>query len=272
MSASFSEPVDEFTNVINTRLLKRPTITSFSLICHTLIDGKICYLIGRVRDTIPFKEFVKGNIKDGDMVRYTAHMSQEEKYRLLTESFQDLVDDTIVNHASRAYRTACEGSEAFASTLTRFEHVLSNPKIGLEDAPWIFPKGRKGDNEEDRVCALREFEEETRIPAASVHLYDEVAPLEEIYTGLDGRLYKTVYFVGYIDYADFRQASTAMRTQFIITAKRTTLSDEIAKIKWLEYSEAIEKLDPPKKYVLRLTNTFLRFHLKTSSPKRRHSF
>lgn len=261
-----------FTNVLNMKAIKRHAITSYSVICHTIIDGQIYYLIGRVRDTIPFKEFIRGTIDDKDMSHYVAHMSQEEKYRLLTEPFQELLDDVIVNHASRAYRNLSRaGDESFVASLAKHRDILADPNLGLTEAPWIFPKGRKAETEYDVTCALREFEEETHIPSSGISIYNDVQPLEEIYTGLDGKLYKTVYFLGQIDYSIFQDASESIRSKFLVSIKRTSLSDEIAKIKWLPYQEAVDRLDKAKAYVLRMVNTFLIFHLKRTRPQRRHS-
>jgi 8-oxo-dGTP pyrophosphatase MutT (NUDIX family) len=258
--SSAEEDNSTFTDVINHRMMKRKTIDSFSMIIHTIIDGNIYYLLGRVRDTIPFKEFIRGNIKDVDMIRYTMHMAAEEKHRLLTESFQELVDDVIINHSSRAYRSACECKEEFDVNIKKYETILRDPTICQPEAPWIFPKGRKQDNETDRDCALREFSEETRISSSFITLYDE-EPLEEIYTGLDSKLYRTVYFIGFMNYLDFKIISPDIRRQFIITNKRVSLSDEIAKIKFLPYDDAILKLDATKRYILRCIHTFLIFHL-----------
>ena len=193
--------------------------------------------------------------------------------RLLHEDFQDLVDDVIVNHSSRNYRRACEGREEFEQTVRTWRRELRNPSIGLTEAPCTFPKGRKSDPEEDDLtCALRESEEETHIPARLISTYDDIEPLEEIYTGLDGRLYKTVYFVGFVDFETFRRISPDIRTKFVRTKTRATLSDEISKVKWLTYEQANAKFDAAKRYILRMVNTFLIFHLDRKPPQRRHSF
>lgn len=257
-----------FVHVVSTRMLRRKCIDSFSLILHTVIDGKIYYLIGRVRDTIPFKEFVRGAIGEADMPRYMIHMAQEEKHRLLTEPFQELLDDIMVNHTTRTYRSCCDNGAEFEINRTKYSALLGDPLIGLKEAPWIFPKGRKMEPETDIACALREFEEETRIPGELIKIYDEAEPLEEIYTGLDGKTYRTVYYMGYIEYSNYQGISANMRKQFIVTNRRTSLSEEIAKIKWLQYDAAMLKLDPTKRYLLRVVDAFLIFHLDRRAPRR----
>jgi 8-oxo-dGTP pyrophosphatase MutT (NUDIX family) len=263
---------DQFTDVVNKHALKRKTIDSFAIICYTIIDGQINYLLARVRDTIPFREFIRGNIKDSDMIRYISQMAQEEKYRILTEPFQELVDDIIINHSSRSYKKTREAGDVFETNRQLYRKQFLDPSIGLPEAPHIFPGGRKTILETEQECALREFEEETRIPRHLIHLVsDTFEPLEEIYTGLDGSMYRKVYFIGYINYEDFKQVGPHMRTKFVITNKRTSLSDEISKIRWMEYPDAINNLDAAKQYVLRLANTFLIFRLERNEVSRRHS-
>lgn len=260
-----------FTEVVNERILRKPTINSYALILHTLINGQILYLVGWIRDTIPFKEFICNCIESNDINRYIAHMSQTEKSRILTEDFQSLLDDVIVNHSSKIYKRACEGREEFERNVKRYKHILQDTKIGLAQNPCGFPKGRKQIGEEELKCALRENEEETHIQAKYVSIYDEMEPLEEIYTGLDGKLYKTVYYTGFINFETFKRISPAIRNNFIHTARRTTLSDEITKMKWMTYDQAVAKLDSTKQYIIRAVNSFLIFHLSLQAPKRRHS-
>jgi 8-oxo-dGTP pyrophosphatase MutT (NUDIX family) len=261
----------EFTDVINKGILKRKAITSYSVVLHTLINGDIYYLIGMVRDTIPYKEFVFSKMLDSEIFKYMKHITKREVKCLLDDSFQDIIDDMIINRRSKMYRIASEKYENFQDNIKRYKNILLDNSHGLENSPWIFPKGRKQDNESERMCALREFEEETQISANCITLYDEndIDTMEEIYTGLDGKLYKTVYFLGYINYTDYHKAT---EYDYIITKKRATLSDEITKIKWLPYNDAVKLLDNSKGYILRNSHTFLSFFLDRDKPERRNSF
>ncbi len=62
-----------------------------------------------------------------------------------------------------------------------------------------------------------------------------------------------------------------IRKKFITTDKRVSLSEEIAKIKWLNYDDSIIKLDKPKRCILKMINNFLIFQLDRSPPERRYS-
>jgi 8-oxo-dGTP pyrophosphatase MutT (NUDIX family) len=270
---SAATPSDSgFTDVINERILKRPTISSYGLIIHTVISGQIHYLIGWVRDTISFKEFIRGSIKPDEMMRYISQMSKREKIRLLSDDFEDLVKDVLDCHQSKPYKRPHEGRECFEQNVIDYRNPLGDSSIGLDETPATFSKGRKQTPDELGIdAAIRETEEEIHIPREIIKIYYRTDPLEEIYVGTDRKLYRNVYFVGAVEFEDFRKASSKIRTKFLKTNYRTTLSDEISKVKWLVYDEAIQVLDPVKKYILRSVNTFLLFNLKRISPQRRHS-
>jgi 8-oxo-dGTP pyrophosphatase MutT (NUDIX family) len=261
---------ENFVEVVNDRLLRRKVNCSYSVIVHTLINGKIHYLLGKVRDTIPFKEYMKCCINPCDIPHYINHMTLEEKYRILTEPFKELLEDVIVNHSSRIYHAAIENEELYTNNKIRDKSLLTDQSIGLKEAQWIFPKGHKNQGEYEEECALREFEEEVKINKNDIELYD-ITPFEETYYGLDGKLYKTVYFLGFIPYDKYRAQVPNIRKMFIVTERRTTLSEEIAKIKWLDYDDAINKLDESKRYILRSINTYLMFCLGSDKITRRHS-
>jgi 8-oxo-dGTP pyrophosphatase MutT (NUDIX family) len=270
MSAN-TPPDSDFIEVINERILKRPTVSSYGLILHTIIDGKICYLIGWERDTISFKEFIRGSIKPEDMKNYISQMSRREKIRILSEDFQDLVNDVLDPH-KKAYKRPHEGRDRFESNVLEYRNLLGDMSIGLDDTTTIFPKGRKQNlNESGIDAAKREVEEETHIPGELIEIYYGSNPLEEIYIGKDKQLYRNVYFIGSIEFERFREVSSDIRKKFLRTEYRTTLSDEISKIKWMGYEDAVNVLDSVKRYILRAANTFLLFNLKRRVPERRNS-
>lgn len=270
MSAN-KPPDSDFIEVINERILKRPTVSSYGLIIHTIIEGKIHYLIGWERDTISFKEFIRGSIRPEDMKNYISQMSGREKIRLLVDDFQDLVNDVLDPH-KKSYKRPHEGRDRFESNVLDYRHLLGDASTGLNDTPATFPKGRKQNlNESGIDAAKREVEEETHIPSDLIDIYYSSNPLEEIYIGKDKHLYRNVYFIGSLDFEQFQKVSPEIRTKFLKTEYRTTLSDEISKIKWLKYEDAVNVLDSVKKYILRAANTFLLFTLKRRVIKRRNS-
>ncbi len=261
-----------FVDVVNPKMFKKRTIVSYSIILHTLIDGEIHYLLAHVRDSIPFREFVKGNIPDYDIPKYISSMSLSEKYRLISEPFMDLLNDILLNRNTRIYKNAKTKSDDFYNNATKYYELLTDDNVGFKELPFIFPKGRKQEPESEKDCALREFEEETHIPKHKIVIYNEFEPLEELYTGLDGKFYKTVYYLGFLNFKDFSDYLPLLEMKYIKTNKRVSLSEELSKIFWLTYEQSIEKINESKKYILRHVNSFLIFNLDKTMVTRRKSF
>lgn len=261
---------DNFTDVINNKLLKKKAITSYSIILYTIIDNKIYYLLGQVRDTIAFREYIKCCITDDNIKFYLQNMSLGEKKRLITEPFESLIDDVLLNHSGRTYKSTKNCIEQFELNRTLYDGLLKDTTIGIPQNPWIFPKGKIEKNEEEIDCALREFEEETRIKRDKITI---IGPdtLEETYHGLDNQLYKTIYYTGFMKYSDFKDMKPSIYKKVIKTHKRTTISEELSSIKWFDYTEASDSLDETKKYILRIVNTRLIFSLERTRPLRRNS-
>ena len=95
---------------------------------------------------------------------------------------------------------------------------------------WGFPKGRRNFQEKDLNCALREFEEETGYLKSNVKLVQNIIPYEEIFTGSNMKSYKHKYFLGFIDPS--------------IKTTNTFQETEVSEVKWLNYTECIEKIRP----------------------------
>ena len=257
---------EEFTQVINYKLLKQKAVYSYGIICFTIYNEEIYYILGQVRDTIPYKEFIRCFIPEKDMKKYILDMSLQEKEKLLTCKHIDLVNDTIFQTHSRVYKAALTVEEQFNQNIQKYKDLLMDDCIGLKENPWIFPKGRKHGNESDLDTAKREFYEETQL--SPITIYD-VQTIEETYTGLNNQLYKTIYFCGYISYEDYKKCKTKMVFNKSVLTK--SLSDEITTVKLFNYEDAIKVLSKSKTYILRLINNTLIFKLPRNKPQRRYS-
>jgi 8-oxo-dGTP pyrophosphatase MutT (NUDIX family) len=195
-------------------------------------------------------------------------MSLIEKHKILNIEFQSLLDDVYIKKNTRVYKAACDCKENYVNNVKKYQNLLSDNTIGLLENPWIFPKGRKQHTESDVDSALREFQEETQIDGISV--CDIIDPVEETYYGLDGRLYRTIYFCGFIDYAKYKKC--AHKSIKIVTTYRVSLSDEISEIRLFKYEDALRVLTQPKVYILRMINSDLLFKvLERKRIERRHS-
>lgn len=120
---------------------------------------------------------------------------------------------------------------------------------------WEIPKGRRRTYENNRECAIREFREETNITHSNYCLYDNIIPLTEEYTGINGVRYKHVYYIGYID----------NDIELFIDKKNKEQYTEIKDIKWFTKKECLDKIrnyDNNKKKIINLFFNFLDTHKK----------
>jgi 8-oxo-dGTP pyrophosphatase MutT (NUDIX family) len=257
---------EEFTQVINYKLFKQKAVYSYGIICFTIYNEEIFYILGQVRDTIPYKEFIRCFIPSKDMKKYILDMSLQEKEKLLTCKHIDLVNDTIFQTHSRVYKAALMVEEQFKLNIERYKDLLTDDTIGLKENPWIFPKGRKHGNETDLDTAKREFFEETQL--SPITIYD-VETIEETYYGLNNQLYKTIYFSAYISYDDYKKCKSKMTLNNSVLTK--SLSDELTTVQLFNYEDAIKVLSKSKTYILRLVNNTLIFKLPRNKAQRRYS-
>ncbi len=100
---------------------------------------------------------------------------------------------------------------------------------------WGFPKGRRNIRENDKVCAIREFKEETGLLEDDIILQNYLKPFIEIYNGSNNLKYMHKYFVA--------QAENNYNTEYLNKTKHSQ-KIEISCIKWISYEEALEKIRP----------------------------
>jgi 8-oxo-dGTP pyrophosphatase MutT (NUDIX family) len=135
---------------------------------------------------------------------------------------------------------------------------------GKSENSWGFAKGRKMITETELSCAIREFEEETTIPRENIQVLD-IKPFDELYTGTDGRLYRSIYYIAYIPYIPnivLQHNDTGVRPEGFV-------SEEVSQIRWCDYNTALSLIDTPKQQILHYVNKILLFPRKRRAPPRR---
>jgi ADP-ribose pyrophosphatase YjhB (NUDIX family) len=119
---------------------------------------------------------------------------------------------------------------------------------------WDFPKGRRFIEENIQQCALREFEEETNLSKDLVKLIENAGTYEDNYQGTDHKMYRSVYFVGYIANGmalkfQYQACPHQMRDPYI--------SDEVMAMQWMDYATALDMITPTRRNVLEQIHSFL---------------
>ncbi len=235
----------------------KPPITSYGIIIYTLVlnEGSsfpdMYFLLGRRRDTIAYSEFLKNNLKEEDIPRYIKLMSIPERQRIL--KYQTKFSELWVDHQA-VYKFMMKFDSSFYSRVEKYQEQLSSME-GPAENPWGFPKGRKHKEENEKDCALRETEEETGIKSKYIELHD-IGPYSEKYIGYDGQFYESVYYIGYVPY-NYCPKFNGQKVKS--TIRRTTVSNEMEKLRWFKYDKAAESLDLAKTNILSTVRNKLRF-------------
>ena len=90
-----------------------------------------------------------------------------------------------------------------------------------------FDKRNNGENNRD--CAIREFQEETNLSPSSYRLFNNIIPLIEEYTGINNVRYKHVYYVGEL----------IKPCKLFIDKSKKEQYTEIKNIQWVNESKAL---------------------------------
>jgi 8-oxo-dGTP pyrophosphatase MutT (NUDIX family) len=249
--------------------MKRRAITSYGIILFTVNNNnEILYQLCQRRDSISYAEFLKDTLDESIIPYHINLMSREERKRCVDyyklNQPEKLWDDLWVNHKIKIYKNDMETCcRKFNKKMEKYIDCFTDDG-GKEENSWGFAKGRKMASESELNCALREFTEETTIPRDSIQVLD-IKPFDELYTGTDGRLYRSVYYIAYIPYIPsvlLKQNNTGVREEGFV-------SEEVSQILWCDYNSSMNRIDRQKQTILRSINKILLFPRRRKAPMRR---
>ena len=155
------------------------------------------------RNTIGFIEFIRGkyDIEKIDYIIKLFNMMTFDEKRLLREYTNFDTIRTISGFRKEYRNNEYEDSKKKFTSLQEkglINTLLDKSYTKWNSPEWGLPKGRHNNKEYDIDCAIREFSEETGIKYKYLNIYRNVKPLEEIYKGINGVVYKHVYFLASI--------------------------------------------------------------------------
>lgn len=224
------------------------------------------------RDSIAYTVLIKGYYKPDTIPSLVSRLTKSERERMLQQDFRTLWNDVWVNHRCKKYRD--DYSRAFLLWINNRDkihlHITASP-CHIPRAVYGFSKGRKHPRETYVSAALREFEEETRLPRNMITLItsdafnprvdehggryfprmngvqvqthrDDTDPprLIEKIQGTDSEYYEYIYYIGYTD------DPTQPQPIYIdnpIPGRQVTVSDEFKTVNWLTLDSSFEYLD-----------------------------
>jgi hypothetical protein len=228
---------------------RQRAIVSYGLIAFTVKNDQIKFLLYKRRDTFEYIDFIRGawNTKD-EALFMVSSMKEKERQRLLNHTFDELWDDLWVDHTIRIYKDGYERSkEKFEIIQPMIKELCNNICVDISiESLWGFPKGKKKYRTENvKYCAIREFCEETKINSAHVVIVDGLDSCGEKFTGTNGKIYMSHYFVAQLP-IEF-MPSHSPTPQCI---RNDTLSEEASKIGWFTFENACAKLNSRREKIL----------------------
>ena len=192
----------------------RHPILSYGIILYNDKDIPKIIMVER-KDTLSYIEFLRGKYSSLNNISYLkllfSRFSIEELERINNFNFDELWNklwiytDTINSRIKKEYKKSKENFNKLKkgymlnSILINIEYLINSVEKKYQSNEWEIPKGRRKLHENNRICAMREFYEETNIKESSYKLYKNIIPIIEEYTGINNIRYKHVYYIGYID-------------------------------------------------------------------------
>jgi 8-oxo-dGTP pyrophosphatase MutT (NUDIX family) len=221
-----------------------------------LEDTNFRFLMIRRKDSLGYIELLRGkyDIEDRAYIQTLVDQtSVAERQRLLEWEFNKLWEQLWNGPVSKPYRHEYEPAKMKFETIqrTKLQVAIAASKTSWSEPEWGFPKGRRGPNESEMRCAIREFWEETRFPLDSVIISRNILPLEESFFGSNKVHYRHKYYIGFC-FDDIDP---------VITVGDNVLEREIGAIRWLTGQEAMDHIRPyniEKKEMLLHVSSILR--------------
>jgi len=204
-------------------------------------------LLVQRRNTIGMIEFIRGKYDASNLeyiVKLFNMMTFDEKRLLRQYDSFDMIRTLIGLKREYNYRNEYDESKKKFNMLKNHQlgdqvNLLLDKSYTKWTSPeWGVPKGRRNNKELDIECAIREFVEETGIQYKNINVYRNIKPVEEIYTGINGVVYKHIYFI-----ADIKSTTDAIENMLQVE-KGGHLNHEIGNIKLFNLTEAHKLIRP----------------------------
>lgn len=252
----------------------RHPILSYGIILYNKEKETNQYRIVLVerKDSLSYIEFIRGKYKNPLNYDYIqlliGRMTEEEKGNLLKYDFDTLWKklwihiDTVNQRIQKEYLKSKvifdqlkAGNIKKDKMIYSLQTIIETTEENYTMNEWEIPKGRRKNYENNKDCAIREFEEETNIGFSSYRLINNIIPLVEEYKGINNVRYKHIYYLGEIDTLVNLEVNMGNRDQYT----------EIKNIQWLTEEECYQKIrnyDLNKKQVIEKVFQFLNTHSK----------
>jgi len=231
---------------------KKPVISSGIIAFRKRINTeKMEYLMICRKDSLGYIDFLRGKYplyNKQYILTLINEMTIEEKTYLLACDFSELWKKLWGEFVGLQYRGEERSAKDKFIQIKRGIKVCEIDSYNLESLihesdtkwptpEWGFPKGRRNYQENDLICGLREFEEETGYDKNTISIIKNLLPFEETFVGSNLKSYKHIYYIGYMNSAQY--------------PTNTFQKSEVSKLSWFTLEECknyirdynLEKID-----------------------------
>jgi ADP-ribose pyrophosphatase YjhB (NUDIX family) len=222
-------------------------IISTGVIIFKKEDNIIKYLLVRRKDTLGFVEFMRGKYNLENIVyinKLFEIMTYDERQLIIKHDFDYLWNKLWMKQDNKQYHNEYDSSkkkfnnlkEGFynKNILISLDTLNNANRLLWYEPEWGFPKGRRNLKENNRDCAIREFEEESGITRDEYNIIYQIEPLEELFSGSNNIRYKHIYYVA--------MAKDNINNNFTIDTYNFNQVSEISNIKWHTFIECIDTI------------------------------
>lgn len=237
------------------RECKNPILSYGIILYHKYHNNTKIVLIER-RNSISYIEFLRGkyDINNNEYIQTLIdRMNITEKKLLLENDFDILWKNLWVNldNINNRIKKEYEKSKInfYYLKKTKLLKLINNSKTNYTENEWEIPKGRRNNKEKNKLCAIREFQEETNIQKKNYKIIENVAPLIEEYKGINNVNYKHIYYIAKIDKYEDLKIDLTNHNQIL----------EVNSIKWLSKNECLEKIRNYNKEKMNVIKQFFSF-------------
>jgi 8-oxo-dGTP pyrophosphatase MutT (NUDIX family) len=226
---------------------KKP-ITSSGIIAFKNVKeerAKYKYLLICRKDSLGYVDFIRGKYPLYN-IRYIQNiineMTIDEKSKLMRLTFKELWTDLWGDYGLSQYnqeektsynkfKTIKEGIKYDTNNNYNLKILIESSTTNWLTPEWGFPKGRRNYLENDLMCGIREFKEETGLSESKINIIKNVIPYDEIFMGSNYKSYKHKYYLAYIKNIDEINMNTFQKT-------------EVSKMKWCDMNEILSLIRP----------------------------
>jgi hypothetical protein len=199
------------------------------------------------RNTIGLIEFIRGKYKVDNpnyIIKLFNMMTFDEKRMFREYDSFDILRTIIGLKREFNYRGEYGDAKNKFNTLrddprgNQIHALLDKSYTKWSSPEWGLPKGRRSNKEYDIECAIREFVEETGVKYKNINVYRNIKPLEEIYKGVNGVIYKHTYFI-----ADIKDTIES-KENITYIEKGGFLNSEVSNVKCFTLTECQKIIRP----------------------------